>query len=325
MADDETSTKLGASETPSSSQDTVHVADEETSTQLGASETPSSSRTMRQVTASVALSKVGQEAASAAQSEIAQLAVPASQTHNPSPAARVFDIGQQLRWSMGGHGFIVLGEYIRKEHCRKTCGIIDSHNAKTLLSMGYPKESKNGPGGMLEVPHQAWWKTPLEWDGKPFGVQKRLGYNRILGGGPICSSKSFRAKEELVQVQNAVRGVNEQLYQACCERVEEGAGLKLCGQTDYWKNHLDINRLGTYQNLIALTDAVVAIYPKSHTLPWPTSGHFYELQTVDMKNLAGRGIALTEIQMHAGDVLIMEGGVWCIRSQACQQMRETDT
>ena len=225
-----------------------------------------------------------------------------------SPAASVFDIGQQLRWSMEEHGFVVLGGHIRKEHCRKACAVIDSHIANTLLSMGYPEESKHVPRGVLQVPHKAWFKSPPEWDGEPFGIRHRLGHNRVLGGGVMFSSKSFRAKEDLVHVQNGVRGVNEQLYQACCERVEEGAGFKLSGQVDPWKTHLDINRLGTYQNLIGLTDTVVEIYPKSHTMPWPTSGGFYELTTADMENLARKGIALTQFHLNAGDVLIMEGG-----------------
>ena len=121
----------------------------------------------------------------------------------------------------------------------------------------------------------------------------------------MFSSKSFRAKEDLVHVQNGVRGVNEQLYQACCERVEEGAGLKLSGQVDAWKSHLDLNRLGTFQNLLRLRDTVVEIYPKSHTMPWPTSRAFYELTTADMENLARNGIALTQFHLDAGDVLIL--------------------
>ena len=225
-----------------------------------------------------------------------------------SPAASVFDIGQQLRWSMEEHGFVVLGGHIRKEHCRKACAVIDLHIAKTLLRLGYPEESKQGPRGVLEVPHDVWKKSPPQWDGESFGIRGRLGYNRLLGGGVMFSSKSFRAKEDLVHVQNGVRGVNEQLYQACCKRVEEGAGFKLSGQVDPWKTHLDINRLGTYQNLIGLTDTVVEIYPKSHTMPWPTNGGFYKLDGADMENLARKGIASTKFHFNAGDVLIMEGG-----------------
>ena len=85
-----------------------------------------------------------------------------------SPAASVFDIGQQLRWSMEEHGFVVLGGHIRKEHCLKACAVIDSRIANTLLSMGYPEESKHVPRGVLQVPHKAWFKSPLEWDGEPF-------------------------------------------------------------------------------------------------------------------------------------------------------------
>ena len=112
----------------------------------------------------------------------------------------------------------------------------------------------------------------------------------------------------LSRVQHWLRGINEQLYQACCERIEEGAGVKLSGQTEAWKTHLDINRLGTYQNIIALTDTVAAVCPKSHTLTWPTTGDFYELTPDDINNLACRNMALKEIKMGAGDVLIMIGG-----------------
>ena len=94
-----------------------------------------------------------------------------------SPAASVFDIGQQLRWSMEEHGFVVLGGHIRKEHCRKACAVIDLHIAKTLLRLGYPEESKQGPRGVLEVPHDVWKKSPPQWDGESFGIRGRLGYN----------------------------------------------------------------------------------------------------------------------------------------------------
>ena len=91
--------------------------------------------------------------------------------------------------------------------------------------------------------------------------------------------------------------------------------MKLSGITSPWKTHLDINRLGTYQNLIALTDTVVAIWPKSHKMDWDTplkkkkkKGAFYELQKRDMNRLARKGILLKELKLYAGDVFIMEGG-----------------
>ena len=93
---------------------------------------------------------------------------------------------------MEEHGFVVLGGHIRKEHCRKACAVIDSHIANTLLSLGYPEESKHGSRGVLEVSHAAWKKSPPECDGESFGIRHKLGYNRFLGSGVMCSSKSFR-------------------------------------------------------------------------------------------------------------------------------------
>ena len=165
-----------------------------------------------------------------------------------TPMINVFDIGQMLRMSIEENGFIVLPNYIRKEYCVKACQTIDEHLTRTLVTMGYAQHSQNVPDALLNVPHSAWMKTPENWDGESWGIKKMLGYNRLLGGGRIFSSKSFRSKIYLSRVQHWLRGINEMLYQACCERMEEGAGVKLSGQTKGWKTHLDISRLGTYQN-----------------------------------------------------------------------------
>ena len=144
--------------------------------------------------------------------EIAQWNASAPQTQNPSLAASVSDIGQQLRSLLKEQGFVILRGHIPKEHCCKAREVMDRHIANTLLSMGFPEASKHGPAGLLKVKHTAWHKTPPGWDGKKFGIKKSLGYNRCLGGGQLFTSKSFRAEKDLVHVQECVRDVNEQLH-----------------------------------------------------------------------------------------------------------------
>ena len=104
---------------------TVHGSEEDI-VQCGyCSETASSSSAMRQVAVSLVPSDH-------------QLS-PVPSVPKLSPAASVFDIGQQLRWSMEEHGFVVLRGHIGKEHCRKACAVIDSHIAKNFAEHDVPR------------------------------------------------------------------------------------------------------------------------------------------------------------------------------------------
>jgi hypothetical protein len=99
------------------------------------------------------------------------------------------------------------------------------------------------------------------------------------------------------------------------EAVPESCSIKVPGCPE-WVPHLDRQREGTFQVVIALTDTTFLVWPLSHKLPigrdYSGKG-FYTLTKADNQLLELAGCAKLAVPAVAGDVLIMMGGV-CVHS-----------
>ncbi len=80
-----------------------------------------------------------------------------------------------------------------------------------------------------------------------------------------------------------------------------------------WIPHLDRNRVGTYQVVIALTQTKFIVWEKSHMVAiGRDSDGFHKLSKNELFQLEGRSAKMV-LEANPGDILIMQGGV-CVHS-----------
>lgn len=97
-------------------------------------------------------------------------------------------------------------------------------------------------------------RTPADWPGKPFGSICKRGWIKGLGGGRW--SDGWR-DPRVDAVQEATRGLAAALMSAepaGLVRIPERLSIKPAGSPAF-PAHLDQNRLGDYQMVIARTSA----------------------------------------------------------------------
>ena len=74
---------------------------------------------------------------------------------------------------------------------------------ETLKSMGLPADPN---GDFQEMTEAKWSSTPVGWNGKKWGCQDKLGWQKRLGGGTMYDGK-FQLEPPLVTVQEFCRGL----------------------------------------------------------------------------------------------------------------------
>ena len=119
------------------------------------------------------------------------------------PRGCEISVVELLRTALRDHGFIVLRSQVHVAEAQAARVAIDDHSRTTLLAMGCDDLVHHGVRGLSKVrPWKKWYKTPIDWDGKKWGIKGRAGYNRYLGGGRMFISRSFMERPELRTVQN---------------------------------------------------------------------------------------------------------------------------
>lgn len=148
-------------------------------------------------------------------------------------------------------------------------------------------------------------KTPHEWPGKVFGSVNRRGWMKASGVGRIFEDWN---DPSVVAVQEACRVLAAALHQVPPEslhRVHERCSIKVPGCPEFGA-HLDRERGGTFQILVALTDTKFLLWPGSHQHDIAIDEtRYYPLTTTEIRALPQ---PRSEVVAAAGDVCVMVGG-----------------
>ena len=148
-------------------------------------------------------------------------------------------------------------------------------------------------------------KTPVGWPGKRFGGTKYRGWMKNSGVGRLFEDWH---DPSVVAVQEACRVLAAALHQVPPEslhRVHERCSIKVPRSPEF-EAHLDRQREGTFQIVIALTDTKVLLWPGSHQHDIAVDVHkYYALKPEEIEALPK---PRTEVDIVAGDVCVMVGG-----------------
>ena len=154
--------------------------------------------------------------------------------------------------------------------------------------------------GLLSV--RSWDKTPADWDGPRFGPRKNRGWMPKLGSGKMFDDwgnpECMAMRESLREFIAALHGVHAASLQLIPDRVS----LK-CTGCDALPLHVDRNRIGSYQVVVALSECTFITVPGSHKNSYGSKAGYYELNPEELQ-----GLEIEEEDANAGDVLVMVGG-----------------
>ena len=173
-------------------------------------------------------------------------------------------------------------------------------------------------------------KTPDGWlkEGEPrFGPCRHRAWTSSAGGGRIFEG-SWQANPAAVAVQEAVRPLIAGMLSCDPDtlvRIDERVSVKPAGSKEL-RPHLDGNRVGSYQVVIALSQTHFQVFPGSHSVAmdrYQMATKYYELTKVDMEDLKERGVSKQDIPAKPGDVLVMLGGRVAHSSPAVEQGAQT--
>jgi hypothetical protein len=127
---------------------------------------------------------------------------------------------------------------------------------------------------------------------------------------------NFEFEKRLMPITKATRSIIQSFSRGRdLEAVPESCSFKVPGCPE-WVPHLDRNREGTLQVVIALTNTQFLVWPRSHLQQigrGPDTKGFYTLTKSDKDELEQAGCFQLAVPALAGDVLIMLGGV-CVHS-----------
>ena len=156
------------------------------------------------------------------------------------------------------------------------------------------------------VEHQALFvKSPPNWHGRSFNPYgKKRGWSDVFGGGRLFDDVGCDA------IQDATKDVFAKLLGSSVAdlvRVREKISFKPAGSRAL-PLHIDGNRRGGYQVVIALTAHPFLVCPYSHQVSClDQHQEYYQLSAAEKKELR-RNTPPVEIPANPGDVLVMQGG-----------------
>ena len=162
------------------------------------------------------------------------------------------------------------------------------------------------PEGWLD-PERPGWRIG-------FGQFEKRGWIQSVGTGRMFDGTEFKANAEFVKLQESCRPVVAFLHgieeDALC-RVDERVSVKPA-RTPELRAHIDVNRRGSYQVVIALSEAPFLVFPYSHKatkLFLNVVKDFHPLTRDQLERLRDEYESVaTYVPAKPGDVLVFEGG-----------------
>ena len=156
------------------------------------------------------------------------------------------------------------------------------------------------------VEHQALFvKSPPKRHGPSFNPYgKKRGWSDVFGGGRLFDDVGCDA------IQDATKDAFAELLGSSIVdlvRVHEKISFKPAGARAL-PLHIDGNRRGGFQVVIALTAHPFLVCPYSHQLSWLDKHQEYHELSASEKNMLQRNTPPVEIPANPGDVLVMQGG-----------------
>lgn len=154
-----------------------------------------------------------------------------------------------------------------------------------------------------------WDQSPPTWEGPAFGGVKYRGWMQASGTGRMfddwCPPPIRTAQEAVKPVVALLRGC----LAKDLELVPERSSIKVDGCPEFGP-HLDMNRQGDIQAVIALTETSFVVWPGTHKLQiGPADGTgYYKLTSDDLFMVEGQGCKRLDIKAAVGDALFMTGG-----------------
>ena len=159
------------------------------------------------------------------------------------------------------------------------------------------------------------WVDPQRPDWRiSFGSVKYRGWMQHLGAGRMFEGRDFAEDGQASALQELCRPVVAFLHgvpEGALRRVDERVSVKPAG-TPMLESHIDGNRRGSYQVVMALSETPFLVFPYSHKAAaiFPENiNKYYALTKDELNRLKDEFQSeATEVPAKPGDVLIFEGG-----------------
>ena len=159
------------------------------------------------------------------------------------------------------------------------------------------------------------WVDPQRPDWRiSFGSVKYRGWMQHLGAGRMFEGRDFAEDGQASALQELCRPVVAFLHgvpEGALRRVDERVSVKPAG-TPMLESHIDGNRRGSYQVVMALSETPFLVFPYSHKAAaiFPENiNKYYALTKDELNRLKDEFQSeATEVPAKPGDVLVFEGG-----------------
>ena len=201
-----------------------------------------------------------------------------------------------------------LARLYEKERIEKT-GVGDKHRSfgNTCGELMRLKDRlHSAPKGWVD-PQRPDWRIS-------FGSVKYRGWMQHLGAGRMFEGRDFAEDGQASALQELCRPVVAFLHgvpEGALRRVDERVSVKPAG-TPMLESHIDGNRRGSYQVVMALSETPFLVFPYSHKAAaiFPENiNKYYALTKDELNRLKDEFQSeATEVPAKPGDVLVFEGG-----------------
>ena len=197
-------------------------------------------------------------------------------------------------------GCVVVNKALPEELVVAAREAVEAHTRLTLAAYGKSPDPEFR--ALLEV-GKGWEKAPTDWTGPSFGLRQRRGWIKGLGSGQMFADFNPAA---VAAVRAHLRG-----FIACLHgvppsslRAEPDKASIKCAGCPALPLHIDKNRLGSYQVVVALssTSFVTVLGSHKQTYGGAKKG-YYELSKKEAQELE-----IMSEEVTPGTVLVMEGG-----------------
>jgi hypothetical protein len=224
---------------------------------------------------------------------------------------------EELAVILEEEGFALLRQHVPEGVIAQLRDLVEKEVKDTLALKGISIVSQDFRE-LLQVNSKEWSKTPPGFCGKPWGGVKSLGWIKSLGGGRMLST--LLEHETLLSVQEHLRDICARIMGVppnLLTRRPEGVSIKVPGCPEA-ATHVDFNRVGTLQIIIAVTPTSFVLYPKTHTdhvllLEAQSAGTakgYHVLSRASLDSLQQRcNTSRLEIEAQPGDCCVFQGGL----------------
>ena len=234
-----------------------------------------------------------------------------------APTSAVGSVVVAWKSDLLDQGFVVFNAKIGEDLASRGASAIRSRVQHALQMYGVNGAKKN-LASALRSSARHFGKSPEGWTGIAFGGYDKRGWHLRVGSGRVFERWDH---PDILSIREATRSIACEWHGVPGDALRghpESCSMKVPG-CPALEAHLDKERRGTLQIVIALSKTKGIVWPGSHKYIFGKSADkFYKLSQADLRLLKSKGCQKKEVDLDVGSVLVFLGGVMVHGSPAVQ-------